>query len=138
MPVTIEERYKKMFEQLRFASEIRFKIFAAWGSAYVALAAMFAWMQSSSVKSLSWMAPLLGIVATAVCWFVDFRNQPAIGAAKSAGAAIEEDPAAEIPIGQRYFSELEQGISFRWIVGVFAALAVAVLIYATICLLPKS
>lgn len=138
MPVTIEERYKKMFEQLRFASEIRFKIFAAWGSAYVALAAMFAWMHSSSVKTLSWIVPLLGIVATVVCWFVDFRNQPAIGAAKSAGAAIEEDPAAEIPIEQRYFSKLEKGISFRVIVGAFAALAVVVLFTTTICLLPKN
>jgi len=52
MPIPIEERYKHMFDQLRFASAIRFKIFAAWGSVYAALAAVFAWMQSFNMKPL--------------------------------------------------------------------------------------
>lgn len=134
MPVTIEERYKRMFEQLRFASEIRFKIFAAWGSAYVALAAMFAWIQSSNVKTLSCLVPLLGTVATIVFWLAERRNRPAIGAAKSVGDAIEADPAAEIPEQQRYFSKLEEGVRFGVIVDVFAGLAVVVLLAASVYL----
>lgn len=134
MPVTIEERYKEMFEQLRFASEIRFKIFAAWSSAYVALAAMFAWMQSSNVKALSWIVPLLGIIATIILWFADRRNQPAIGAAKQVGAAIEVDPAGEIPDQQRYFSQMEEGVRFGVIVNVFTVAMVGLLIAATVYL----
>jgi len=136
MPVTIEERYKKMFEQLRFASEIRLKIYAAWGSAYVALAAMFAWMQSSpSVMSLSWIVPFLGIVTTIIFWFADLRNQPAIKAAKDVGAAIEADPAAGILKEQRYFLQLEKGVPFGEIVNAFTVIVLAVLIAATVYLL---
>lgn len=134
MPVTIEERYKTMFEQLRFASEIRFKIFAAWGSAYVALGAMFAWMQSSNVKTLNWLVPLLGAVATIIFWLAEHRNQPAIGAAKSIGKEVEADPAAEIPEQQRYFSKLEEGVRFGVIVDVFAGLALVVLLVASVYL----
>lgn len=136
MPITIEERYKEMFEQLRFASEIRLKIYAAWGSAYVALAAMFAWMQSSpSVMSLSWTVPLLGIVTTIIFWFADLRNQPAIKAAKDVGAAIEADPAAGILKEQRYFLQLEKGRPFGEIVNAFTVIVLAVLIAATVYLL---
>jgi len=136
MPITIEERYKEMFEQLRFASEIRLKIYAAWGSAYVALAAMFAWMQSSpSVMSLSWIVPFLGIVTTIIFWFADLRNQPAIKAAKDVGAAIEADPAAGILKEQRYFLQLEKGVPFGEIVNAFTVIVLAVLIAATVYLL---
>jgi len=120
MPVPIEERYKHMFDQLRFASAIRFKIFAAWGSVYAALAAVFAWMQSFNMKPLSWVAPFLALVATILFWLGDIRSQPAIGAAKKVGVAIEEDPTSEIPVNQRYFPQLIQGVRFGVIVNVFA------------------
>ena len=135
MPVTIEERYKQMFAQLRFASEIRFKIFAAWGSVYVALAAMFAWMQSFNMKPLSWVAPLLGIIATILFWLGDLRNQPVIGAAKRVGAAVEADPTGEIPDQQRYFSKMEEGVRFGVIVNVFAVTMLLLLAAATVYLL---
>ncbi len=120
MPIPIEKRYEQMLAQLRFASEMKFKILAAWGTAYAALAAVFAWMQSFNMKPLSWIAPLLGFLVTILFWLADLRNQPALGAAKKAGQAIEEDQASEIPENQRYFHRLEKGVRFGVIVNIFA------------------
>jgi hypothetical protein len=131
MPIPIQERYKHMFDQLRFASAIRFKIFAAWGSVYAALAAVFAWMQSFNMKPLSWIAPFLAFVITILFWLGELRNQPAIGAAKRVGEAIEKDSASEIPEDQRYFPQLAQGVRFGIIVNVFAIGMLVLLAIAT-------
>jgi hypothetical protein len=130
-PVTIEERYKHMFAQLQFASEIRFKILAGWGAVYLALAAAFAWTQESSpMKPFTWVVPLLGFGATILFWFGDIRNRKAIGAAKTAGAAIEADPASEIPENQRYFSGLNRGVRHGMLIDVFAIVMLVLLVLA--------
>lgn len=134
MPISVEKRYEQMFAQLRFASEIRFKIFAAWGAVYVALAALFAWMQSSNLKHLSWVAPLLGFLVTILFWLADLRNQPAIGAAKDAGRSIELDPTNQIPEKERYFHGVEKGVRFGVIVNIFAVGMLVVLGIASFCL----
>jgi len=132
MPVPIEERYKQMFTQLTVASEFRFKIFAAWGWFYAASAAVFAWMQSNeNVKPFSWVVPLLAFIATILFWLADFRNRPAIGASKDAGAAIEADPMSEIPEQQRYFSRLNQGVRYGVIVNIFTIVTLVLLGAAT-------
>jgi hypothetical protein len=134
MPIPVDKRYEQMFAQLRFASEIRFKIFAAWGGVYAALAALFAWMQSSNLKSLSWIAPLLAFLVTILFWLADLRNQPAIGAAKDAGRSIELDPANAIPEKERYFHGVEKGVRFGVIVNIFAVGMLVLLGIATVCL----
>jgi hypothetical protein len=135
MPIPIEERYKHMFDQLRFASAIRFKIFAAWGSVYAALAAVFAWMQSFDMKPLSWIPPFLGLIVTILFWLGDLRNQPAIGAAKRVGEAIEKDSTSGIPQDQWYFPQLAEGVRFGVIVNVFAIGMLVLLALATAYLL---
>ena len=134
MPVQVEERYTQMFAQLRFASEMRFKILAGWGAVYVALAASFVWIQSSTMKPLSWVVPVLALVATILFWLADYRNRPALGAAKEVGAAVEADPASEIPEGQRYFSRVERGVPLGIIVNAFAVCMLVLFVAATIYL----
>jgi hypothetical protein len=131
VPISIEKRYEQMFAQLRFASEMKFKILAAWGAVYAALAAVFAWMQSSDMKPMSWLAPALGFLVTILFWLADLQNQPALGAAKKAGQAIEEDQVSEIPENQRYFHRLEKGVRFGVIVNFFAISMLVLLGIAT-------
>jgi len=134
MPIPVEKRYEQMFVQLRFGSEIRFKIFAAWGAVYAALAALFAWMQSSNLKPLSWVTPLLGFLVTILFWLAEFRNQPAIDAAKNGGRSIEQDPVNEIPEKERYFHGVEKGVRFGVIVNIFTIVMLLLLGVATVYL----
>ena len=137
MPVPIEVRYKQAFVQLRFASALSFRIFAGWGAVYAALAALFAWMQSSTMmNSFTWAVPLLGLGATLLFWLGDIRNRPGINAAKSVGAAIEADPASEIPELQRYFSRLNQGVRHGVTINAFAIVMLVLLGIATVSLIP--
>lgn len=137
MPVPIEVRYKQMFVQLRFASALSFKILAGWGAVYAALAALFAWMQSSTMmSSLTWVVPLLGLGATLLFWLGEHRNRPGISAAKSVGAAIEADSASEIPESQRYFSRLNQGVRHGVTINAFAIVMLVLFGVATVHLIP--
>lgn len=136
MPVPIDVRYKQVFVQLRFASALSFKIFAGWGAVYAALAALFAWMQSSSTLSaFTWVVPLLGFGATILFWLGDVRNRPGISAAKSVGAAIEADAASEIPEPQRYFSRLNQGVRHGVTINAFAMVMLVLLAVVTVRLI---
>lgn len=133
MPVPIQDRYKQVFVQLRFSSGLSFKIFAGWGAVYAALAVVFAWMQSSPMSSpFTWVVPVLGLGATILFWLGDIRNRPGISAAKSVGAAIETDPASEIPEAQRYFSRLNQGLRHGVTINVFAIVMLVLFAIATI------
>ena len=134
MAITTEERYKQMFSQLQFASEIRLKILTAWGAVYVALAATFVWFQSSGIwKPFSWVVPLLSVGITLLFWVGDYRNRPAIGAAKDVGIAIEEDPTNNIPEKQRYFSRLNEDIGIRHgvAINIFSVIMIVLLSVAT-------
>lgn len=136
MPVPIDVRYKQVFVQLRSSSALSFKIFAGWGAVYAALAALFAWMQSSSTLSaFTWVVPLLGFGATILFWLGDVRNRPGISAAKSVGAAIEADAASEIPEAQRYFSRLNQGVPHGVTINAFALVMLVLFGIATVRLM---
>lgn len=107
MPVPIEQRYQHAFEQMRFTSEIRFKILAAWGATYAALAAIFAWVHKDpSLQSLGFSVPIIAIGITWLFWLGDKRNGYALGAALESGRAIEDARESAIPEGQRYFQLL--------------------------------
>lgn len=141
MAITTEERYKQMFSQLQFGSEIRLKILAAWGAVYAALAATFVWFQSNQPwKPFSWVVPLLSIGITVLFWIGDYRNRPAIGAAKDVGIAIEEDPTNNIPEKQRYFCRLneDKGIRHGAAINTFSVIMIILLIVATGYLLCKT
>lgn len=121
MPVPIEVRYKQVYAQLRFTSGLSFRIFAGWGATYAALAAAFAWMQSTpGMSEFTWAVPMLGFGATILFWLADVRNRPGINLAKSVGAAIEADPESGIPETQRYFSRLNQGVRHGVTINAFA------------------
>lgn len=119
MAIQIEERYKQAFEQHRFTSEVRLKIVTAWGATYVAIAAIFVWAQST-VPSLTWLASVLGILVTLLLWLGDCRNRPALRSARSVGNAIEE--AEDIPEKQRFFANIDKGISHSTLLNAFALL----------------
>ena len=138
MPVPIETRYEQVFVQLRYASALSFTIFAGWGAVYALLAAAFAWMHSSAtLNSYTWAVPLLGFGATVLFWLGDVRNRPGISAAKSVGAAIEADPASEVPEGQRYFARLNQGVRHGVTINVFAFVMLVVFAIAGLSLVAR-
>ena|SRR5712664_1067781 len=132
MPVTIRDRYREIFQAHRFASEYRLKILTAWGVAYAALAAVFAWAQSN-VKRLSWTVPLLGVAITLLLWSADNRNHEVINNSKSAGAAIEADGNA-IPEDQRFFAGLGAGMPHSIAIKIFAIGMLSLLAAATVYL----
>ena len=135
MPVPIQDRYRQVFIQLRSASGLSFKIFAGWGATYAVLAAAFAWMESTpALLPFTWLVPFFGFGATILFWLADVRNRPGINLAKSVGAAIEADPASEIPEAQRYFSRLNQGLRHGVTINVFAIVMLVLLVIATIYL----
>ena len=124
MPISSEDRYKQMFEHWRFASEIRFKILTAWWAVYVGLAAVFGWLWSSDkFKPIGFVVPLIGLIATALFWFMDDRNGSAIFASKKIIEKLEI--AAEVPSDQQIISESDDHgmrhataiMMFAWIMG---------------------
>lgn len=92
MPILPEDRYKQMFEHWHFASEIRFKILTAWWAVYVGLAAVFGWLWSGETfKPISFVVPLIGLIATVLFWFMDDRNGGAIYASQKIIEALEKE-----------------------------------------------
>lgn len=130
MPISIEELYKHMLEEHRFASEYRLKILASWGVVYAAFAAAFAWVHREALP-LSWVVTLLAGVFTVIFWVGDRRNRPAVKVPKIIGTIIENDTSSGIPEGQRFFSTLDKGISHSTIIDWFAGAMLALLLLAT-------
>ena len=134
MPITIEERYRLIFENYRFASEYRIKLITGWVAIYTALAAAFGWTYQNA-KTISWLLPLVGILITVFMWIADRRHRPAIGRSKTVGANIEVDQSAGIPENQRYFSDLTNGVSHSLIIDIFSVLIIICLGVATVFLI---
>jgi len=134
MSISPEDRYKQIFEHWRFASEIRFKILAAWWAVYVGLAAVFAWLWSGvSLKPFSFVIPLIGLIATVLFWFMDDRNGGVIYASRRIVENLEDVP--EIPSDQRIIPlSDDRGIKHATAITFFALLMGALLLCATIYL----
>src|SRR5712691_7433697 len=86
MAIKIEDLYKHMFEEHRFASEYRLKILASWGVVYAALAGAFAWFYQVT-PSLSWIVTLLAAAFTVIFWVGDRRHRPALWRSKEIAAS---------------------------------------------------
>ena len=133
MPISMEELYKHMFEEHRFASEFRLKLLGSWGLTYAALAAAFAWVHREA-PSLGSIITLLAAGFTIIFWVGDRRHRPAIKGPKIIGSKIENDPAAGIPEGRRFFTDVERGISHSKVIDYFAAIILGLLLVATVYL----
>ncbi|MBI4548778.1 MAG: hypothetical protein HY707_12410 [Ignavibacteriae bacterium] len=133
MPIPIEDRYKIIFDNYKFASEYRIRLITGWAAIYAGLAAAFAWFYQNS-RAIIWIVPAIAIGITILMWIADRRHRPAIGRSKTVGANIEKDQSAQIPQDQRYFADIESGISHSWAIDVFAALSLILLGIAT-CIL---
>jgi hypothetical protein len=131
MPISIEELYKHMFEEHRFASEYRLKILASWGVVYAAFAAAFAWVHREALP-LSWVVTLLAGVFTVIFWVGDRRHRAAVGGSKTIGKNIESDSSSGIPGDRRYFSTLlEEDITHSTVIDWFAVAMLVLLVLAT-------
>jgi hypothetical protein len=133
MSISIDERYKQAFEAHRHASDFRGKIVAGWAASYAAVAGAFVWMQANHM-SLTWVVTATATAITALMWIADLRNRAAIRRSKDVGASIENDPAAGVPLDQRFFAGLDKGISHSSAINGFAVVAMLVLVVATVCL----
>lgn len=134
MPISIEDRYKIIFENYRFASEYRIHLITGWGVIYAGLAAAFAWFYQNS-REIIWVIPAVAIGITILFWIADKRHRPAIGRSKTVGENIENDRSAAIPENQRYFADIDNGISHSWLIDVVSALALILLGIATFYLI---
>ena len=134
MPISIEERYKIIFENYRFASEYRIRLITGWAAIYAGLAAAFAWFYQVS-RPITWVIPAVAIGITILMWVADRRHRPAIGRSKTAGINIEKDPSAGIPEDQKYFTDIEGGFSHSRAIDVFAIIALILLGAATVFLI---
>jgi len=131
MPISTEELYKYIFEEHRFASELRVKMLASWGVAYAAFAAAFAWVHHEA-QPLSWVVTLLAAAFTYAFWEGDKGHRPATKLPKVIGAIIEEDPKTDIPEKRRFFSSLESGtVSHSKVIDSLAKIMLALLVAAT-------
>lgn len=85
------DRYNQAFEQWRFASEVRFKILAAWWAVYIGLAAVLKWAwEYESLRRFAYVVPLVAALATALFWLMDELNGGAIYAGKEIVEEIEK------------------------------------------------
>jgi len=105
MPIDITERYKLIFEEHHYASDLRVRIFQGWCVIYAAFAAAFVWVHSAS-KPLSWIITAAATAVTLLMWIADRRNRSGIHASKDIGVEIERDSSAGIPAEQRFFHRL--------------------------------
>lgn len=97
--ISKEERYKQLFEMWRFASEIRFKILAAWLAVYAGLAVVFAWLWGrDELQPLAISVPVIGILATWLFWSMDKRNGGAIQASRNIIEKLEAAQGIPSPI----------------------------------------
>jgi hypothetical protein len=129
MALEIEDRYKEAMQHWRFASEIRFKILAAWWGVYVGLAIVFGWIwkDADDFKKIAFVIPLVAFVATVLFWLMDDRNGGAIRGSKNVVMAIET--AAEIPAEQRLVEQCDKSVlnikhatAIHWFAGIMGAL----------------
>ena len=134
MSISIEERYKIIFENYRFASEYRVRLITGWGAIYAGLAAAFAWFYQNS-REVIWIIPAIALGITVLFWIADRRHRPAIGRSKTIGANIENDQNADIPVNQRYFTDIENGISHSSGIDAFSILTITLLGIATLFLI---
>jgi hypothetical protein len=103
------ERYKQAFEMWRFASEVRFKILAAWWAVYLGLGAVFSWMwEHSPFRPVAFVVPLIGLLATGLFYTMDQRNGGAIYGSKGVIQAL--DAGDDIPAKQKIVERSNYGI----------------------------
>lgn len=131
MPISAEERYKLIFQEHQFASEIRVKIITGWYTIYSALAVVFVWVYTK-VPNFSCLVTAIGIAITVLMWTADYRNRTAIGRSKEVGADIEK--AYGIPDKQQFFSKLEKGFSHSKAIDIFAGVFIVLLLALTVYL----
>ncbi len=130
MSVNIEDLYRHMYEEHRFASEIRLKIIAGWFAIYVALSVAFGWAIQHYPK-YTWFISIAAAITTLIMWLADIRNRAAIRSPKVIGDAIENDPRAGIPESQRFFASLEKGFSHSRLIDYLSIILLILLIYAS-------
>ena len=70
MSIDILERYKLIFAEHHYASDIRVKIVTGWCLMYAGLAAAFTWVHSES-KPLAWIITAAGVIITVFMWLAD-------------------------------------------------------------------
>lgn len=134
MPISITERYKIIFENYRFASEYRIRLLTGWAAIYAALAAAFAWFYQVS-RPVTWIIPIAAAGVTILMWIADRRHRPSIGRSKIVGANIEQDGKAGIPPNQRYFTDIEEGVSHSTMIDILAIVFLIFLITAAFYLI---
>jgi len=128
MSLTIEDRYKLLYDEHKFASEFRLKLIISWFASYAALGVAFAWIQEHS-KPSSWIITTITIVITIAMWLADYRHRTAIGSLKQAGQSIEKSE--NIPEDQRFFSGLNKGVRHGTLIDVLSVIILLALIFAT-------
>lgn len=139
MPIDVSERYKLIFAEHHYSSDIRIKIFTGWCAMYAALAAAFVWMYSTS-KTTTWIIPVVGLAITLLMWSADIRNRSALRASKDAGAAIERAESAGIPEEERFFERqktegcIEKLLTHSTAINAFALVAIGLLAFAAVYL----
>jgi hypothetical protein len=103
------ERYKQAFEVWRFASEVRFKILAAWWAVYIGLGAVFSWMwEHPPFRQVAFVVPLIALLATGLFYTMDQRNGGAIFGSKGVIQAL--DAGDDIPAKQKIIERSNYGI----------------------------
>jgi hypothetical protein len=130
MAISIDDLYKHMFEEHRFASEYRIKIIIGWGAIYAALAAAFIWT-NSNYPTLSWVIVAVAIIATICMWLADIRNRSSIRSPGIIGMAIELDARAAIPANQRFFFSLKKRITHSLVIDVLSIALLLIFAWAT-------
>lgn len=128
MPISVEKRYKLIFQEHQFAAEYRMKLITGWCSIYAALAVVFAWVYRF-VPHLSWLVTTTGIAVTILMWTADCRHRSAIGRSRDVGSSIERDE--KIPDDQHFFSKLDRGFSHSTAIDIFAGISIFLLLIAT-------
>ena len=99
----LNELYREIFLEHRFAAEFRLKLAVAVGVSYGALAIVFAWIHANS-PSLAAGVAMLASVVTALFWAEDRRRRIAGRRANLVGAGIEA--LADLPTDLRFFTHI--------------------------------
>jgi hypothetical protein len=103
MKLELNELYKEIFTEHRFAAEFRLKLAIALAVSYGALAVVFAWIHANS-PALGAGVAILAMVVTALFWAEDRRRRIAGRRANLVGAGIEA--LAELPAELRFFTHI--------------------------------
>lgn len=138
-PIDIKDRYKLIFDEHHYASDLRVKIFQGWCVIYAAIAAAFVWVQLN-LKPLSWVVTGIAILVTVLMWVADIRHRSGLRASKDVGSEIERDPDASIPENQRFFARvvpetfLEKALTHSRAIDYFSIITIVALTLATVYL----